>query len=66
MVLQSQISSTAAVATRPTALCQDVPASTAGRVALQQYRVISNLSRIFLGLRRDFAQIEPKSDLSLT
>ena len=36
MVLQSQISSTAAVATHPTALCQDVPASTAGRVALQQ------------------------------
>ena len=30
------------------------------------YRVIANLRTGFLGLRRDFAQIEPKSDLSLT
>ena len=31
-----------------------------------RYRVIANLRTIVLGLRRDFAQIEPKSDLSLT
>ena len=30
------------------------------------YRVIANLRTMFLGLRRDFAQVEPKSDLSLT
>ena len=33
---------------------------------LREYRVIANLRTIVLGLRRDFAQIEPKSDLSLT
>ena len=49
-----------------------VSSSPAGRVATAlcrdtlSYRVIANLRTGFLCLRRDFAQIEPKSDLSLT
>ena len=40
------------------------PCVCCGRAFKSRYRVIANLRTIVLGLRRDFAQIEPKSDLS--
>ena len=45
----------------PSGLARALP-----RCPAAYYRVIANLRTGFLGLRRDFAQIEPKSDLSLT